>query len=61
MEQTLVIIETETDLVQNIIVWAGPGQYDPSPGYFAVAAPGARIGWLWNNGEQVEPNPPAGE
>ena len=55
MERILVLIEVATDIVQNVII--ADGDYDPPAGIRAIEAPGARIGWLWNNGEQVDPNP----
>lgn len=60
MEQILVVVDIQTDVVNNVIVWAGLGEYDPGSGYVAIPAPGAIIGWYWNNGEQVE-TPPVGE
>lgn len=53
MELTLVLVEIETDVVLNVIV--ATEDYVPPVGVRAVEAPGARIGWLWNNGAQVEP------
>lgn len=59
MEKILVLIDLETDIVQNVIV-AGADYQSPA-GIRAVEAPGARIGWVWNDGEQVDPTPPVGE
>lgn len=59
MEKILVLIETETDVVQNVIV--ASDDYQPPAGLRFVEAPGAIIGWLWNNGQQVEPSLPEGE
>ena len=59
MERILVLVNVETDIVQNVII-AGES-YEPPAGMRAVEAPGAQIGWLWNDGEQVEPTPPVGE
>ncbi len=55
MERILILIDS-SDMVTNVII-AGP-DYTPPAGITAVEAPGARIGWLWNNGEQIDPNPP---
>lgn len=59
MEKILVLIDAETDIVQNVII--ASDDYVPPTGLRIVEAPGAIIGWLWNNGEQVEPTPPVGE
>lgn len=49
--RTLVLIEIETDIVRNVII-AGD-DYVPPTGLMAIEAPGARIGWLWLDGEQM--------
>ena len=54
MERILVLIDS-SDVVVNVIV--ATDDYTPPAGITAVEAPGARIGWLWGNGEQIEPNP----
>lgn len=51
MERILVLIEIDTDIVRNVIV-ATDG-YVPPAEYTAIEAPGARIGWLWNGGDQI--------
>lgn len=60
MERVLVLVETATDIVRNVIL-VGQAEYIPPDGLMAIEAPGAQIGWLWNNGEQVEPATPDGE
>ena len=57
MERVLVVIETATDLVENVVL--ASGEYDPGSGRHTVEAPGAIIGWLWNGGDQQPP--PVGE
>ena len=57
MERILVLIDAETDIVQNVIV-VGDAEYTPPAGIRAVEAPGAQIGWLWAAGEQVPPEEP---
>lgn len=57
MERVLVLVEVATDIVRNVIV-VGDAEYTPPAELRAIEAPGARIGWLWNNGEQVDPAPP---
>lgn len=49
--RTLVLVEIDTDVVRNVIV--ANDDYQPPAGLMAIEAPGARIGWLWADGNQV--------
>lgn len=49
------IIIDNNDIVQNVIVWDGSGSLNLADGWKVVMAPGARIGWAWNNGDQKPP------
>lgn len=53
MERILVLVDTDTDIVINVIV--ATDDYQPPAGVRAIEAPGAKIGWLWAGGEQVPP------
>lgn len=49
------IIIDNNDIVRNVIVWDGNGDLGLADGWQAIQAPGATIGWLWNNGDQLPP------
>lgn len=51
----LVLVDIQTDVVLNVIV--ATDDYQPPAGLRAVEAPGAQIGWLWNDGVQSLPAP----
>lgn len=54
MERVLVLVEVATDIVRNVIV-VGDAEYTPPAELRAIEAPGAQIGWLWNDGAQIPP------
>jgi hypothetical protein len=53
------LINSETNIVENVIVWDGKTPWAPPAGYYvhAVGASGAGIGWSYINGEFVAPEP----
>lgn len=52
------VIIDDNDIVQNVIVWDGTGNLNLPETWSIVQAPGAKIGWYWNNGNQLNPNEP---
>jgi hypothetical protein len=47
------------NVIQNLVDWDGGPQWAPPPGTAAALAPmRCGIGWTWNNGAPVDPNPP---
>jgi hypothetical protein len=47
------------NIISNIVEWDGGPQWSPPPGSTAELAPmRCNIGWTWNNGSPVDPNPP---
>lgn len=49
------------NVVTNLVEWDGGPNWSPPPGTTAALAPEkivVSIGWLWNNGSPVDPNPP---
>lgn len=46
------------NVVANIVEWDGVSSWTPPAGSTAVQTALADIGWTWNNGVPVNPNPP---
>lgn len=44
------VVNTTTDIVDNIIVWDGVTEYDPGEGYILVETDSAGIGWSYAAG-----------
>lgn len=53
------VINEETGLVENVILWDGETEWAPSEGLAAIQSNIAQIGWTYGNGEFVAPEPPA--
>jgi hypothetical protein len=53
------VINTSTNLVENIIVWDGETSWEPPPGHISVNVDGldVGIGWTYNNGSATPPAP----
>jgi len=50
------IVNTATDVVENVIIWDGETPYEPNEGYIVVSASDqVSIGWLYVNGELQAP------
>lgn len=50
-----------TNIIENLVEWDGGPQWSPPPGTTAELVPdniAIGIGWTWNNGHPVDPNPP---
>lgn len=54
---TWAVVNDETNEIVNAVVWDGVKPWSPPPGHSAYQASPVYIGWLWVNGEQVNPNP----
>ncbi len=47
------------NIIANLVEWGGGPDWSPPAGSTAELAPmSCSIGWLWNNGNPVDPNPP---
>lgn len=51
-------VNTETGLVENIVLWDGESEWSPGEGYEAIQSDIAQIGWAYANGEFTAPPPP---
>lgn len=60
MENTWAVVNDETNVIVNAVVWDGVSNWAPPEGHSVYQASPVYIGWYWNNGEQVE-TPPVGE
>lgn len=50
------IVNTTTNVVENVIIWDGETAYEPNAGYIVVEAPDqVSIDWLYANGEFQSP------
>lgn len=58
MENAWAVVHDETSQIVNAVIWDGVSDWSPPPGHSVYRAWPVYIGWLWNNGEQVDPNPP---
>jgi len=58
---TWAVVEDATGLIVNSVVWDGVTPWEPPAGCSVYQASPVYIGWLWVDGEQVDPNPPVGE
>ncbi len=58
MDNVWAIVNDESDIIVNSCVWDGVANWSPPPGHSVYRAWPVYIGWLWNNGEQIDPNPP---
>jgi hypothetical protein len=55
------VISSETNIVENVIVWDGVTPWTPPTGYYVepIGDSGAWIGWSYINGQFVPPSPDA--
>jgi hypothetical protein len=50
------IVNSETNVVENVIVWDGETEYEPNEGYIVVpASEQVSIGWHYVDGELQAP------
>lgn len=55
MPHNIPLINLSTNVVDNVIV----AEYtDPCPEGYKFGPPGGQIGWTWDNGKYIDPNPP---
>lgn len=50
------VINSETNIVENVIVLNDLNDLPPEEGYF-YGPEGGQIGWIWNGETYVNPNP----
>lgn len=49
----------QNNVISNLVEWDGGPQWSPPAGATAALAPKpCNIGWTWNSGNPVDPNPP---
>lgn len=53
------VINSQTNIVENAIVWDGVAPWTPPAGYYVepIGDSGAGIGWSYINGQFVPPAP----
>lgn len=51
------VIDSQTNVVENVIVWDGVSPWTPPAGYYTapIGDSGAGIGWSYINGTFVSP------
>ena len=52
------LIDSDTDICVNVILWDGVKPYTPPAGVYMELAGGGQIGWKWDGTQLVDPNPP---
>lgn len=57
MDNTYAVVNNETGLIVNAVAWDGVSDWAPPAGHTAYRAWPVYIGWLWIDGDQVDPNP----
>lgn len=58
MKNTWALVNNETNVIVNAVVWDGVSDWQPPEGHSVYQAWPVHIGWLWVDGQQVDPNPP---
>ncbi|WP_225773349.1 tail fiber assembly protein [Pseudomonas sp. Marseille-Q5115] len=61
--KTYAVINQETGLVENLVVWDGESEWSPPEGFVAVETEAASIGWTYSEGQFRAPPvvPPSAE
>lgn len=50
------VVNIETGIIENMVVWDGASDWAPPPGYLAVLSnAGAAIGWSYIDGQFIQP------
>lgn len=57
MDNTWAVVNNETGLIVNAVAWDGVSDWAPPDGHSVHQAWPVHIGWMWVDGEQVDPNP----
>lgn len=46
------------DMIENVVEWDGKSPWKPPEGTTVHRSDAGNIGWRWNDGEPIDPNPP---